>query len=253
MNKPLSQAMVLLGVGAALLGVGRAARATLIVIPNSSFETPDVADGGFTDSDLDTVAVPSWHFTGSDNGAINAGVWDPQNGDYAGTNGAGAIPGTGAGAGTQIGYIYLEQNDPGNPQPLSGILETDDSLATVANNTRYDLTVALGNAKTFDPDQVSIQMFVDGEEAASQTFSADQIPEGTFTNFTTSFTTDPDDFRAGGSLSVRILHTTFSGSGLEADFDNVRLTTTAVPEPVEATLASLGICGLALRRRRRSR
>jgi hypothetical protein len=254
MGKQVSYRAITICAAAALFSIAIAepVRATLIVIPNQSFEAPTIADNTYTDSYIDTVPVSEWAFVGSDNGNIFTGVWNPNNIDYTNTTGVAAnLPG--AASGPQTGFIYLRQTDDLNPLPLSGSLTTIDPLAVVADYTRYDLTVALGNSITLGPGEVTIQLLVDDDEIASTTATGDAIPEGTFTNFTTTFETGGNDPLTGGALKVRITQTHMAPGEVEIDFDNVRLstTTTAVPEPAMASLTMLGVGATTLRRRRR--
>jgi hypothetical protein len=235
---------------AGVLGWIDRAHATLIVVPNFSFESPDVPDNTFSDTDIDGD-IPNWTFTKSENGTNYAGVWDPVAGDYPGTTGNGAIPGSGQG--TQVGFIYLDQADNPVPQPLNGVIVTSTELATIQSNTTYTLTVALGNSLLLTPGEVDIRLLANGQEASSTTVIGDAIPNGTFTDFTTSFTTGAASGFVGQQLSIRIAHI-FNAEGVaEVDFDNIRLNSTPfIPEPASAALSSLVACAALARRRRDS-
>ncbi|MEO6435577.1 MAG: PEP-CTERM sorting domain-containing protein [Tepidisphaeraceae bacterium] len=222
----------------------------IIVIPNYTFQTPDVPNDGVTDNRVDLDAVPDWTFTSSENGIIAAGVWDPVNADYGGSNGDNAaLPGTAQGG--QAAYVYLEQFNDLDPQPLGGILTSNTALVTIEPLTRYDLTVAIGNAKSFNPGEVTIQeILVDGEVVASEFTDESTLPNNTFTDVTTSFTTTIDDPLIGGQLRIRLIHT-HAGTGIrEVEFDNIRLMTTTVPEPTSAALTLLCAAAMTARRRR---
>ena len=63
----------LLALAVSLLIVCPAA-ATLIIIPNASFEDPDVADDSFTSSS-GFMPIPNWTFAQTFNGVFGAGVF----------------------------------------------------------------------------------------------------------------------------------------------------------------------------------
>ena len=112
------------GFAAALFAAGllaAPASATLIVVPNSTFDDPELVDGDF--SDTTTFDLPDWQFDGGSNGVIFGGAWDPQNADYSGTTGDNvALPPTAAGG--QTGYIYLEQFNDASPAAMGASFTT---------------------------------------------------------------------------------------------------------------------------------
>ena len=73
-----------------LLLSSAALHATVIVVPNFSFELQALADGGST-----VGAPPSWVQSGA--GAYQTGVFNPQNASFAGSSGAGNLPGSAQG------------------------------------------------------------------------------------------------------------------------------------------------------------
>jgi MYXO-CTERM domain-containing protein len=239
---------------AALLALWQAAPApaALVIIPNGNFVSPDVPDNTFTDTLQDgPAAVSNWSFFSSDSGTIYSGVWDPTNLDYGGSTGNNAaLPGTTGGAG-QVGYIALQQFDVLNPLPLGGRLTTTSALPTVGNNLTYTLTVALASSLQFpDYGDVTIQLLVNGDVAADYMVQQGQLTSGTFKDFTTTFTTSPNDFRNGGTLAVGIVHTYGGTNFVTVDFTNVRLDVT--PEPASGGVALLSLGAVMLRRQRRS-
>jgi MYXO-CTERM domain-containing protein len=227
--------------------VPQAARASLITVANASFETPNVADNAFTDSDNVAIAVPNWTLATTLNGTITTGVWDPINADFSNTTGDNAaIPG---GAGGQVGYIYLEQFNDLAPEMLTGELTTESSLATIQNNTIYTLTVSLGSSKTSSAGDVLIELYSNNTLRASTNVPAGTLPEDTLVDYVASFTTSGSDPNAGGPLVARIIHN-YSGPGArEVEFDNVRVDVSPVPEPTSTSLALLALAALTTRRR----
>ena len=238
------------------VAVAQPAHAVLIIVPNASFENPNVADNTFTFS---PATIPNWTFTHSTttNGIIDSGVWDPVNADYPGSTGNNAaLPG--AAQGGQNAYIYLDQDTNTVPETLIGELTTAAPLTTIQSNTLYTLTVALGRAN--DPavptgvntGDVEISLVSSGFPLASLEISPNQMPKGTFTNFVLQFETFEDYPFAGEELSARITHM-YSGPGaVSLDIDNVRFQADPIPEPGSASLALL-VMGAVLPTIRRTR
>ena len=232
-----------------LLAGVRQADASLIVIPNASFETPDLADNAFTDTGSDPNAAPGWKLAFLPNGIVTAGVWDPTHLEYSNSTGNNAtLPG--AASGGQTGYIYLEQLDDALPEFLVSEFTTAAPVATIQPNTIYTLTVALGHSKAFDTGDVSILLMSEDVQLASTFIPAGSLPADMFTDVVATFTTAPGDARAGRPLSVQIAHSTGATGGREVDIDNVRLDATSVPEPTGAAAALLALGAAATRRRR---
>jgi hypothetical protein len=255
------QRLCIAAVAMAGLAVVTPARGALIFVPNGTFASPEQADDTFSDSIADpTGAVPSWIASIGTNGNNAAGVWDPINVNYSGSTGNNvALPGAG-GVG-QTGYIYLEQFDDLDPQPLGGRL-TSGTITTIANKFTYTLTVALGNANQIDnagtlmpvePGEIEIRLLAGGDIVASTPVPAGTLANNTFTNFTTSFTTTASDVHTGLPLTIELVHS-YSGIGFrEADFANVRLDATFVPEPGAATIGLLGFAVVLMGSRRAAR
>jgi hypothetical protein len=231
----------------------QSAQAVLIVVPNASFQTPDVADNTFTDTLSNANAVPNWTFTSSNNGTISAGVWDPINTDYAGSTGNNtALPGAAnTTIGGQVGYIYLEQDTPLTPAALEGDLATNVGVTTIASNTSYTLTVALGRAIGIHTGTVTVELAFQDFPLAQIVLAPDAIPANTFTNYVVNLTTFPDYPFEGQELQARVTHAYSGTSSVSVDIDNVRLTADPVPEPTTASMALLAF-GATLGRRRRS-
>jgi hypothetical protein len=225
---------------------------SLVFVPNGNFAAPDQADDTFSDTIANpSGAVPDWTFVGGDNGVIAAGVWDPISQDYPGADGNNAtLPG--AALTGQTGFISLEQLDENSPQPLGGTLMSASSLVTIASNTSYTLTVALGRSLTFpDHGDVTIQLRAGNDVIASEFVEQNTLTTGTFTDFSTSFTTTPNSALAGMPLTVGIVHNFGGADFVSVDFTNVRLDVTQVPEPT-TSFALLGIGIIVARRARRA-
>jgi hypothetical protein len=137
---------------------------------------------------------------------------------------------------------------------------TTGTLAAVADNTTYTLTVALGNSKVANPFEFTyLDLLVNGVAVATATVGRAAIANDTFTDFSVSFITGTGDVLTGGNLAIRLRasESQFFVTGF-SDFDNVRLDAnvsqpTPVPEPSTIALLSLGAAGLAARRKRASR
>lgn len=203
------------------------ADAALLNITNAGFEDPVLADNDFTEN-----VLPGWT------------AYDPQNlyfvdpnSDQDSTYGAFnpstiAYPG-GVTEGNNVGYVYLT-NAVGSG--IAGITQTLSDVLTA--NTQYTLSVDVGNTA---PDPAfpnlggfpgyAVQLLAGGSVIEQE--SSLTIAEGTFGTSTLSYIATAGDPLLGQPLEIRLLNT-LSTSGVEVDFDNVRLnaiSATAVPEP----------------------
>jgi hypothetical protein len=233
-----------LAVGIALAFMPLDAGAVPIAVPNFSFENPDVADS-FT-----SAGVPDWIFASS-TGFGSAEVLDPPAATYTGTGGNNT-PLPGSGQGGQLGDINTFSAGFAGTYTLTS--STD--LATVMDNRMYTLTVALGDRKTGTPFPVTaIDLLVNGILVASTSANAAMIPDDTFTDFSTSFSTGTADPLTGGNLRIRLRAESPSFQVFVSDFDNVRLDQTALtpttPAPEPGTFALLGLGSIAVARVRR--
>jgi len=221
--------------GISLLGRSNAAAAS-IVVPNFSFEAPDAADG------QNASPGPTGWLT------VNAGGFDPIDSKYPGTTGdnantLGVLP-----HGGQAGFVFANGT-------MGGSLTTAASLLTIANNTTYTLTAAVGQEALTGAGgragfSAGIELLAGGVTIpAGSRFGITVVP-GTFQDFSVSFTTGANDPLAGQALTVRLSQAGAAANQFPApSFDNVRLDATVVPEPTAVAL--LGACGLGLLARRR--
>jgi len=119
---------------------------------------------------------------------------------------------------------------------------------TLQANTRYALNVGIGNIASgtatngtfFDLDGFPgyrVDLSAGGTVIAQDNNSqAGLIAEGAFGNSTVTFASGAAPAQLGQPLQIRLVNLNqvdamFPNANLEVDFDNVRLTATAVPEP----------------------
>jgi hapalindole H/12-epi-hapalindole U/12-epi-fischerindole U synthase len=257
MNTCLRPLLLALGFGSAL-----SASAVSITVLNPGFEDNIITDGAFV--------------VFSD-GPANWSRYDPSNLIDNNGNAVGVIrpnitnpyfpAGTTEGANAALVFLGGGVNgEAGLQQTLS---------ATLQANTRYTLTVDIGNIASgtslagssggagvfFDLDGFPgyrLDLLAGGVVIGSDNNSLGaSIPEGQFR--TASFNVDIGAAHAqlGQTLGIRLVNLDQAGTteipNIEVDFDNVRLDATAVPEPATAALFVSGIAlGVAFSRRRRS-
>lgn len=138
--------------------------------------------------------------------------------------------------------------------------------ATLQPNLSYTLQVEIGNIAsgtavdgTFFPlagfPDYRVDLLAGGQVIASDNNSlANMIPEGAFATSTLQFTTDTHHPLLGQALGIRLVNLNridplFPNSDLEIDFDNVRLSATAVvPEPSSQLVLLVVLSGLQFSR-----
>jgi hypothetical protein len=214
------------------------ANASSITVPNFSFESPALSDGANnTGGNGDTTAITNWTIS-APAGNTNNGVYHPISG-FTSTD-----PLPAPADGNQLVYMV-----PG--AGMTSSITNTNSLTTIAANTTYMLTVALGNRNdtqvlTFDTGLYTIDILANGVSVAENTLSGSAVAHGTFSDLSTSFlSTLPF---VGESLTVRLSATGGSAND-EGIFDNVRLTATtasgSVPESANTALL-LAMAAMAL-------
>lgn len=223
----------------ALMFSALAAKATPITVPNASFESPSSP----TQTSTNFNVVPGW-------------VFNVQGGSAFGTR---AISSNFTSAGPSSGndYAFINNDWPN----VTDTITSAASLGTIAPLTTYTLTLAIGNEKGSDsslygaPGNVSFSLLANGVAFATTTVTNGTVPNGTFEDFTLSYTTPASGSIIGENLKIQLATLPEHGTAYQPAFDNVTLNATSVavvPEPPTAALLVPG--GLALywlmRRRR---
>lgn len=235
MSHPFRWSLIL----AAGLALPVASHAAALAVSNSSFESPNTANGTFSGSQ--TLGPAGWTVYNSGPQSPNRffGVWDP-----TGTTSYVAIP-----DGQQVGVVFLDDAlgfEAGLLQVLGDTLQL---------STQYTLTVGVGNFAPSLGDQWNFTGFPGYRvelRAGSTVLAADNNTlapgEGVFLTSTVNFTTGVSHANAGQALGIRLVN--LNGSGVEVNFDKVSLNAEAVPEPSGLALLALGaLLGLRARRR----
>lgn len=234
-------------IGAALFALVLPAAADELFIENPSFENPASGPATFTEGATGWTISDAW---AGASGFRYYGVWNPEGTDsYV----------NGAPDGDNVGVVFLINNF--NPTP-GGLQQTLGS--TLQLSTRYTLSVEVGN---FAPSGSEfnftgfpgyrVELLAGGVVIASDDNTLAPA-EGIFLTSTVTYTTGTSDPLAGQSLGIRLLNLNQSSvspanaSGIEVNFDDVRLDATAVPEPSGLLLFGLGSV-VALRMLRRGR
>ena len=224
-----------------VIGAPTGGWSTTPVLPNGSFELPDLNNGPGSDPEFYTTEIiTGW----KSSGAYNEGVLDPAPTRYVqdGTTGEILDPGSEA-DGDQFGFVNTSNSTAGL---------TSSAVAMVEANALYTLDVALGKGMDSTAGltgQYSIGFLVDGVPVGTPTIvDASLINPGDFVDFSNTFQATS----GGGLLQVQL---SFTGNG-QAHFDNVRVQAELqpqgdIPEPVTLTLFGLALGGLGLRIRRR--
>ncbi|MDF3056633.1 MAG: hypothetical protein K0R17_848 [Rariglobus sp.] len=230
------------------------ARAELLAIQNAGFETLFLANNTFN------VAAPGpagWSVYGTiDHGYRSIGVLNPTGSTlYTGN----------APEGRNVGVVFLLDNAFNQSQFAgieSGLVQT--LAATLQTNTRYTLTVEIGNIANAVPNPqppsdvifagfpgYRVDLLAGGQVIASDNNSL--LPaEGAFLTSQFELSIGASHVLAGQALGIRLVNLN-AGPGVEVNFDHVRLDATAIPEPAAAaSLLGAATLALALVRRRKT-
>jgi len=241
--KRLSRASIEMSLLAALsFASPMTARADLVTILNSSFESPVTAPATFTGAQASGPMGWSVYNSGATNNQRFFGVWNP-----ATTN---SFVGGGAPDGANVGVVFLQNTtnlaEAGLRQTLADTLQL---------STKYTLTVEVGNFSPADPGPFNFTGFpgyridlLAGSALIASDNNTLAPAEGFFATSIVTFTTGSSHANAGQALGIRLV--SLNGPGTEVNFDNVRLDAAAVPEPSVFILGGIGMMGLLLKRRR---
>jgi hapalindole biogenesis HpiC1 cyclase-like protein/PEP-CTERM motif-containing protein len=203
-----------------------------ITVPNFSFETPVLSSGGVTNGgNGDTIAITSWTISSTN---TNNGVYHPAAGAFSSVD-----PLPAPADQNQVAYLIPDAES-------SSSITTTASVGTIAANTMYTLTVALGNrldTSFFDSGLYTIDILANGVSVAEATRSGNTIAHGAFSDLSAIFTSSAAGPLIGQSLTLQLSASSGFG-GNEAIFDNVRLTATVVPEPGMWEMILIGLVTL---------
>lgn len=219
----------------ALLFSAMTVTAESVVVPNFSFETPGspvvVNPPQSTTTLTDSTTVSGWIF--NINGPSEYGTRSILNNFSV--------------AGTSSGNNYAFIN---NDQLKTDTITSAASLGLIAGQTQYTLTVAIGNPTPKDTSgygstgPVSFSLLANGVAFATDSIANGAIANGTFQDFTLTFTTPGISSIIGENLTIQLAALPQS-TAAEPAFDNVRLDVTLVPEPKTWALLGLGALALA--------
>ncbi len=212
-----------------LLSVARAQ--TSVTVLNNSFQAQSVAAG---QNDVLTPNGPTdWTgFNVGSGGNYDIGLSGENGSDY--TAGPLAAPASGN------SYLWLNRFN-GNGTQVTGIYQDVGSLLA---DTTYTLSVAIGQRAgagpngSWSPGIISLLNGTDNTGTVEATGGGISSTPNSWEDFTASFTTGAS---VSGDLTIDL--SVLDAPSIQADFSNVELTATTVPEP--GTLAMFG-GGLAL-------
>ncbi|MFA5203987.1 MAG: PEP-CTERM sorting domain-containing protein [Lentisphaeria bacterium] len=207
-------------------------QAAMITVPNYSFESPALTDGGTADSGITYAANPCV-------------ILHPDSTMFTGAGGTGTPLG---GEGSQVGEII------GNSWGAWYILLGH----TIAAGETYTFTVASGYRKdlsSYDNNDIVLSAESQGLSFANllarSSFAAADLPCGELTDFSVQYTVPTGSPFIGQKLAI------WGTSGSNTDgqyataFDNIRVDVTSIPEPGTIALLAIGLfCATAWRKRK---
>jgi hypothetical protein len=215
---------ILTVVACLLLAPAALANADPVTIPNASFELSSPVQT-FTNFDV----VPNWVFSASNGSSFGIASIASNFSD----------PGASSGS----NYAFINNDYPGDTDTITSAA----SLGVIAPLTQYTLTVAIGNRNGTglynDPGNVSFSLLANGVAFATQTVSNGTVPNGTFEDFSLTFTTPDTNTLIGQNLQIQLATLPEQGSAFQPGFDNVTLDATNldVPEPQVLPLLLSGL------------
>ena len=219
----------LLPIVALLLLSPLAVNAALIDVPNASFEASSSAMQTSTNVNI----ASGW-------------IFNVKGGSAFGTSSI-ASNFTSAGAASGSDYAFINNDFPN----VTDTITSAASLGTIAADTTFTLTVAIGNRNGTglydDPGNISFSLLANGVAFATQTVNNGTIPNGTFEDFTLTYTTPSSSAIIGENLTIQMATLPEQSGAYQPAFDNVTLdetTISAVPEPAISLLLLAG--GIAL-------
>ena len=224
---------------AALFFAASAAHGQIITVPNASFESPSSP----AQTSKSPNIIPGW-------------VFDVQGNSQYGTMTTHSANFTSSGTSSGNNYATINNDYPG----VTDTLTSAESLGTITPVTQYTLTVAIGNRVGTglydDPGNVTINLLANGVPFATQEITNGTVPNGTFEDFSLTYTTSNSDSIIGESLEIQMTTLPEESNAYQAGFDNVRLDASpviAAPEPTTWVLLASGILALGwLKRWQRS-
>lgn len=256
----------LLAFAAGLMAVS--ATAAPLPVVNPGFE--NITGAQITSNEFTFGSLPGWTVYDEDNVA-NGGIGGTY---YAGTLTPQILPAhdpvnyqnfpAGAPEGQRVGIAFnFAGAEPGHEYGLQQTLVGTSLLA----NTRYELQVLIGNiASGWSVSNgfftlsgfpgYRVDLLAGNTLLASDDNSlAGTIPDGQWGESTVIFTTTDFHDALGQDLRIRLVNLNlvdgdFENADREVDFDNVRLSATAVPEPGTVALVLLAGAAFAVRRKR---
>jgi hypothetical protein len=165
-----------------------AANATPIAVPNGSFESP----GSATQTSTNTGILTGWVFNVKGGSA------------YGSESISSNFFTTGASTGSYAAFINNDWPD------VTDTITSAASLGTIAPLTTYTLTLALGNRKTSDtslygsPGNISFSLLANGVAFATETVNNGTVSNGTFQDFTLTYTTTASSPIIGETLKLQL-------------------------------------------------